>query len=139
MEDFFAGNNFDIVDKKTFAPKEITFDNIWGVCDEDMYNKAIVIINKEGQSGKPFFNHIMTVGNHRPSKYPNGKIDIPSDVKLSDGGVKHTDYAMRKFIQNTKKQVWYNNTMFVILADHFASSARKIELPLITVIYYRVS
>ena len=34
MEDFFAGNNYDIVDKKTFKPNEITFDNIWGVCDE---------------------------------------------------------------------------------------------------------
>ena len=47
MEDFFAGNNYDIVDKKTFKPNEITFDNIWGVCDEDMYNKAIKIMDKE--------------------------------------------------------------------------------------------
>jgi phosphoglycerol transferase MdoB-like AlkP superfamily enzyme len=36
MEDFFTGNGYDIVDKKTFEPKEITFANIWGVCDEDM-------------------------------------------------------------------------------------------------------
>jgi hypothetical protein len=26
---------------KTFTPNEITFDNIWGVCDEDMYNKPL--------------------------------------------------------------------------------------------------
>jgi phosphoglycerol transferase MdoB-like AlkP superfamily enzyme len=42
------------------------FDNIWGVCDEDMYNKAIGVMNKEAKENKPFFNHIMTVSNHRP-------------------------------------------------------------------------
>jgi phosphoglycerol transferase MdoB-like AlkP superfamily enzyme len=56
----FSGNGYDIVDK-TFTPNEITFDNIWGVCDEDMYNKAIGVMNKEAKENKPFFNHIMTV------------------------------------------------------------------------------
>lgn len=129
MEDFFAGNNYDIVDKKTFKPNEITFDNIWGVCDEDMYNKAIKIMNQEGQSGKPFFNHIMTVSNHRPFTYPNGKIDIPGDAKSRDGGVKYTDFAMKKFFEMARKQPWFNNTVFVIVADHCASSAGKTELP----------
>ena len=129
MEDFFGGNGYDIVDKKTFAPSEITFANIWGVCDEDMYNKAIKIMDKEAQSGKPFFNHIMTVSNHRPFTYPNGKIDIPGDAKSRDGGVKYTDYAMKKFFEMAKKQPWFNNTVFVIVADHCASSAGKTELP----------
>ncbi len=129
MEDFFAGNNYDIVDKKTFKPNEITFDNIWGVCDEDIYNKAIKIMDKEAQSGKPFFNHIMTVSNHRPFTYPNGTIDIPGDSKSRDGGVKYTDYAMKRFFEMAKKQPWFNNTVFVIVADHCASSAGKTELP----------
>ena len=129
MEDFFGGNGYDIVDKKTFAPSEITFANIWGVCDEDMYNKAIKVMDKESQSGKPFFNHIMTVSNHRPFTYPNGKIDIPGDAKSRDGGVKYTDYAMKKFFEMAKKQPWFNNTVFVIVADHCASSAGKTELP----------
>ena len=129
MEDFFAGNNYDIVDKKIFKPNEITFDNIWGVCDEDMYNKAIKIMDKEAQSGKPFFNHIMSVSNHRPFTYPNGKIDIPGDAKSRDGGVKYTDYALKRFFEMAKKQPWFNNTVFVIVADHCASSAGKTELP----------
>jgi phosphoglycerol transferase MdoB-like AlkP superfamily enzyme len=41
MEDFFGGNGYDIVDKKTFKPEEITFSNVWGVSDEDMAKKAI--------------------------------------------------------------------------------------------------
>jgi phosphoglycerol transferase MdoB-like AlkP superfamily enzyme len=130
MEDFFSGNGYDIVDKKTFQPNEITFDNVWGVCDEDMYNKAIKVMNKEAKENKPFFNHIMTVSNHRPFTYPNGKIDIPGDIKSRDGGVKYTDFAIRKFFEMAKKQPWFSNTVFVILADHCASSAGKSKLPI---------
>ena len=94
MEDFFTGNGYDIVDKKSFKPEEITFSNVWGVCDEDMVNKAIKRMNAEAQTGKPFFNHWMTVSNHRPFTYPNDKIDIPGDAKSREGGVKYTDYAI---------------------------------------------
>jgi phosphoglycerol transferase MdoB-like AlkP superfamily enzyme len=130
MQDFFGGNGYDIVDKKTFKPNEITFDNIWGVCDEDMYNKAIKVMNSEFKQNKPFFNHIMTVSNHRPFTYPNGKIDIPGDSKSREGGVKYTDFAIRKFFKLAEKQPWFANTVFVIIADHCASSAGKTELPL---------
>lgn len=129
MEDFFVGNGYDIVDKKSFTPEEVTFANIWGVCDEDMANKAIKIMNTEANTGKPFFNHWMTVSNHRPFTYPNNKIDIPGDAKSRDGGVKYTDYALKKFFEMASKQPWFKNTVFVILADHCASSAGKTELP----------
>ncbi len=130
MQDFFSGNGYDIVDKKSFLPNEITFQNIWGVCDEDMYNKAINVMNMEAKENKPFFNHIMTVSNHRPFTYPNNKIDIPGDAKSREGGVKYTDFAMRKFFEKACKQTWFKNTVFVILADHCASSSGKTELPL---------
>ena len=130
MGDFFGGNGYDIVDKKTFAPEEITFSNIWGVCDEDMYNKAIKVMNAEAKDGKPFFNHIMTVSNHRPFTYPEGKIDISGKAKSRDGGVKYTDYAMKQFFAMASKQPWFKNTVFVILADHCASSSGKTELPM---------
>ncbi|WP_264542467.1 MULTISPECIES: LTA synthase family protein [Flavobacterium] len=129
MEDFFKGNGYDIVDKKTMKPEEITFSNVWGVCDEDMAKKAIKVMNEEAKTGKPFFNHWMTVSNHRPFTYPAGKIDIPNDSKSREGGVKYTDYALKQFFKMAKKQSWYNNTVFVILADHCASSAGKTELP----------
>jgi phosphoglycerol transferase MdoB-like AlkP superfamily enzyme len=130
MRDFFSGNNYDIVDKSSFTRDEVTFSNVWGVCDEDMSNKAIMIMNAEAKANKPFFNHIMTVSNHRPFTYPNGKIDIPGDVKSRDGGVKYTDYALKRFFTMASKQPWFKNTVFVIVADHCASSAGKTELPL---------
>ncbi|MGX7666468.1 LTA synthase family protein [Flavobacterium pedocola] len=130
MEDFFKGNGYDVVDKKTFKPNEITFSNIWGVCDEDMARKAVTTMNEEAKSGKPFFNHWMTVSNHRPFTYPDGKIDIPADQKSRKGGVKYTDYAIHKFFEMAKKEPWFKNTVFVIVADHCASSSGKTELPM---------
>src|SRR5699024_5069599 len=70
MNDFFTGNGYDIVDRDNLTDEEITFANIWGVCDEDMAKKAIEVMNEEAASGKPFFNHWMTVSNHRPFTYP---------------------------------------------------------------------
>ncbi|PJE44356.1 MAG: sulfatase [Flavobacterium sp.] len=130
MEDFFGGNGYDIIDKKAFKPEEITFQNIWGVCDEDMYRKAIKEMNNEAKENRPFFNHIMTVSNHRPFTYPEGKIDISGKSKSRSGGVKYTDYALKQFFAMSKKQSWFNNTVFVIVADHCASSSGKTELPL---------
>ncbi|MDQ6472839.1 sulfatase-like hydrolase/transferase [Flavobacterium sp. LHD-80] len=130
MQDFYSGNGCDIVDKSSFSPEEITFSNVWGVCDEDMYNKAIKVMNAEAKQNKPFFNHIMTVSNHRPFTYPNNKIDIPEDIKSREGGVKYTDFALRRFFEMASKQPWFQNTVFVIVADHCASSAGKTQLPL---------
>ncbi|MEO0046996.1 MAG: Phosphoglycerol transferase [Bacteroidota bacterium] len=130
MGDFFGGNGYDIIDKNSFSPEEITFANIWGVCDEDMYQKAIKEMNREAQQNKPFFNHIMTVSNHRPFTYPEGKIDISGTAKSRDGGVKYTDYALAQFFKMAEKQSWFKNTVFIILADHCASSSGKTELPL---------
>lgn len=130
MQDFFSGNGYDVVDKSSFKPDEITFANIWGVCDEDMANKAIQTMNAEAKTGKPFFNHWMTVSNHRPFTYPEGKIDIPANIKSREGGVKYTDYALRQFFKKASKQSWYKNTVFVIVADHCASSSGKTELPM---------
>ena len=129
MKDFFGGNGYNVVDKSNFTPSEVSFSNIWGVCDEDMAKKAIQVMNKEHETGKPFFNHWMTVSNHRPFTYPEGKIDIPSDSKSRSGGVKYTDFALKQFFTMAEKQPWFKNTVFVIVADHCASSSGQTELP----------
>lgn len=130
MEDFFTGNSYTITDKKSLKPDEITFSNVWGVCDEDMANKAIKTMNTQSKLDVPFFNHWMTVSNHRPFTFPDGKINISGKIKSRDGGVKYTDYALRKFFNMAKKQTWFANTVFVIVADHCASSSGKTELPI---------
>ena len=130
MQDFFGGNGYDIVDKSSLKPNEISFSNIWGVCDEDMAKKAIQVMNEEAKTGKPFFNHWMTVSNHRPFTYPEGKISISGTAKSREGGVMYTDYALKQFFEMARKQTWFKNTVFVIVADHCASSSGKTELPM---------
>ncbi len=128
MNYFFANNGFDTVDRLDFANDEVTFTNAWGVCDEDLFNKVIKEADKSYQQKKPFFSVVMTTSNHRPFTYPGGKIDIPSKAGR-DGGVKYADYAIGRLLAEAKKQPWFNDTVFVIVADHCAGSARKIALP----------
>jgi phosphoglycerol transferase MdoB-like AlkP superfamily enzyme len=70
----------------------------------------------------------MTTSNHRPYTFPSGKIDIPSGSGRS-GAVKYTDYAIHQLIEAAKNKPWFDDTLFVVVADHCAGSARKAELP----------
>jgi phosphoglycerol transferase MdoB-like AlkP superfamily enzyme len=141
MNNYFASNGFNIVDrgrgflidsniktKRTnIDDDEVTFENAWGVCDEDIYSKVIKEADEAYLNKKPFFNFVMTTSNHRPFTYPDGKIDIPSGTGR-DGGIKYTDYAIDNFLKQAKTKPWYNNTVFVIMADHCASSAGRWSL-----------
>jgi phosphoglycerol transferase MdoB-like AlkP superfamily enzyme len=61
--------------------------------------------------------------------YPDGKIDIPSGAGR-EGGVKYADYAIGRLLADARKHPWFKDTIFVIVADHCAGSARKIALPI---------
>lgn len=141
MNQFFGGNGFDIVDRgrgylmgDEFTSKrtniednEVQFENAWGVCDEDIYNKVLKEADLNYQQNQPFFNFIMTTSNHRPFTYPEGRIDIPSKTGRG-GAVKYTDYAINDFIKKAQQKPWFKNTVFVIMSDHCASSAGRQEL-----------
>ena len=87
MNAFYGGYGFDIYDRgrgsilsdaiKTtrhnIEDNEVTFENAWGICDEDIYNKMIKVADEYHQKNKPFLNFIMTTSNHRPYTYPNNK------------------------------------------------------------------
>ena len=128
MNDFFSHNGFLKIDESDIDSKEITFSNVWGVCDEDLFNKALKESDKSYQHNKPFFNYVMTTSNHRPYTYPDGKIDIPSHTGRS-GGVKYTDYAIHKFLEAAASKPWFKDTIFVIVADHNGGSAGETSLP----------
>ncbi len=136
---FFAHNGFDIVDRTDFTESEITFSNAWGVCDEDLLNRVLKEADNSYSNGKTFFNYVMTTSNHRPYTYPDGKIDIPSHSGR-DGAVKYTDFAIGSFLKEAQNKPWFENTIFVIVADHNGGSAGKSELPIskykIPLIYY---
>ncbi len=128
MNAFYEGNGYRIVDQTDFTKEEITFANAWGVSDDIIFNRVIKEADQDHQNHKPFFFQIMTTSNHRPYTYPEGKIDIPSG-KGREGAVKYTDYAIGEFIKQAKSKPWFDDTVFVMVADHCAGSARKTELP----------
>jgi len=129
MNDFFSHNGFNVIDRTDFSADEDSFHTVWGVCDEDLLSKAMKEADKSYKAKKPFMSFVMTTSNHRPYDFPSGKIDIPSHSGRN-GAVKYTDYAIGTFIEKARKKPWFKNTLFVIVADHCASSAGKTELPL---------
>ena len=129
MNDFFSKNHFNIVDRLNFQNNEISFSNVWGVCDEDLLTKVLKEADKSYKNNKPFFSFVMTTSNHRPYTYPNNKIDIPSHTGRN-GAVKYTDFAIGEFIRKAQTKPWFKNTIFVIIADHNGGSAGKSSLPI---------
>lgn len=129
MGDFFSHNGYEVIDRSAIKPADVTFANIWGVCDEDMFNKSLEVFDADAKRRKPFFGQIMTTSNHRPYTYPEGRIKVDGNPHTRDAAVKYTDYAIGKFIEQAAKKPWFDNTVFVIIADHCASSAGKTTLP----------
>jgi phosphoglycerol transferase MdoB-like AlkP superfamily enzyme len=128
MNDYFGANDYKVVDRTDLPAGEIVFENVWGVADESLFGGALREFDGAARDHKPFFAHIMTTSNHRPFTYPDGRIDIPSPGGR-DGAVKYTDYAIGRFVEAARAKPWFDDTLFVITADHCASVAGKSRLP----------
>lgn len=129
MNAFFAGNGYTVVDRTALRPEEIHFENVWGVADEDLFTLALRELDARHASRTPFFAHVMTTSNHRPFTYPEGRIDIPSKSGR-EGSVKYTDWALGRFIDEARRRPWFDDTVFVIVADHTHKGRGRQELPI---------
>ena len=129
MNYFFGNNGYRVVDRNSVAKTDITFANAWGACDGDLFRWTMREADTAAAAGKPFHFFVMTTSNHRPYTFPEGKIDLPSKTSGRSGAVKYTDFAIGEFLRNASTKPWFKNTVFVIVADHCASSAGKTELP----------
>lgn len=128
MASFFRGNGYQVMDQSSVPGDEILFENAWGMSDEDLYGQAIKAGDEAYAAGKPFLFHLMTTSNHRPYTYPEGRIDIPSGSGYK-GAIKYTDWALGDLFRKVKEKPWFKDTLFVVLADHFAGSAGMVDLP----------
>lgn len=129
MRAYFSGNGFEIIDKYCYPKEDITFSNIWGTCDEDSYRVALKEFDKKAESGTPFHAIIFTISNHRPYTFPEGKITYDGEMKSRSAAVKYTDFAIGQFLAEASRRPWFGNTVFIIVADHCASSAGKTSIP----------
>lgn len=128
MNYFFEHNGFQVIDRTEWNKGDVTFANAWGAADEDTFRKTIEEADKSHAKGKPFFNILLTISNHRPYTYPEGRIDLPSGKARREGAVKYADYAIGKFIEDAEKKPWFDNTVFVFIADHTAGAAGNEEI-----------
>lgn len=106
------------LEQKDFAKP--TFTTAWGVCNEDLYDRALEEMRSMNAAGKPFFVTTMSVSNHKPYTYPPGRIaENPSDRKR-ENVVKYTDYALGRFFEKARGEAFWKDTVFVVVADHGA-------------------
>jgi phosphoglycerol transferase MdoB-like AlkP superfamily enzyme len=124
MNAFFDANGYRSVDQTDLSDDEISFSNAWGVADEDLYRRAIREADADYAADRPFFLHLMTTSNHRPYTYPEGRVAIPSGTGRA-GAVQYTDWAIGAFIDAAAERPWFEDTVFVIVADHCASCAGR--------------
>ncbi|MBL7884384.1 MAG: LTA synthase family protein, partial [Bacteroidia bacterium] len=95
---------------------EKDYDGNWGIWDEEFLQYTANTINV---MPTPFFTTIFTLTSHHPfaipdkykSRFPEGHLPIHKSIRYSD-------YALKRFFESAKKMPWFNNTLFVLCADH---------------------
>ena len=101
---------------KTEYNNDADFDGVWGIWDEPFFqyfNKTL------SQKKQPFMATLFSVSSHEPyqvpqkyeGKFPKGLVNINQCIG-------YTDYSLKRFFNAAKKQSWYKNTIFVLVADH---------------------
>ena len=92
------------------------FDGIWGIWDEPFMQ---FMAKKIDTFKQPFFSSFFSLSSHHPfkvpkqyaGKFPKGQLPLHEPIGYADN-------ALRQFFNTASKSEWYNNTLFVIVADH---------------------
>lgn len=126
MNAFFEANGFTVRDRLHIPSEKIEHETIWGVSDEHLFDAFLEDIGSRKDPSKPFFSLIMTTSNHRPYTFPANRIEMAQGTR--EAAVRYTDWAIEQFFEKAKSTSWYKNTLFIITADHCASSAGKMKL-----------
>lgn len=98
------------------------FDGNWGIFDEPYLQYTVREMSKFPQ---PFFSTVFTLSSHQPytvpdqykGRFPKGELEIHESVG-------YADHALRKFFKTASQQIWYRNTLFIVVADHTQKSLR---------------
>ncbi|HCN84118.1 MAG TPA: sulfatase [Sphingobacteriaceae bacterium] len=115
MKSYILSHSYQrLVDKHAYEKKDM--NSKWGAYDEVVFKKQLADLNRETQ---PFFSTLMTLSNHEPFELP-GKMRYGSDNVENKfrSTAYYTDSCIGAYINQAKKQAWYKNTVFVIVADH---------------------
>lgn len=92
------------------------FDGVWGIWDEPFMQYFNKTISKKQQ---PFMATLFSVSSHEPYIVPDKYIGkFPKGDNPIHQCIGYTDYALKQFFNAAKKEKWYQNTIFVLVADH---------------------
>lgn len=126
---FLKANHFNkIVSQKDYPSTEVL--STLGVPDHFMFEYAIKEISKNRTANTSFFATLMTGSDHGPYIIPENIPFKPTTKNLQTGIVEYADWSIGHFIELAKKEPWFDNTIFVFIADHGYSGNSPYEVSL---------
>lgn len=134
MRSYLINQGFEkIVDKPSFDQRDM--NSKWGAYDGPVYRRMIDELNSEKA---PFFATMLTLTNHEPFELPGKAHFKGSDIENKFRSTAwYADSCLGSFIRQAKKQKWYSNTLFVVVADHGHRLPRK-DLEIFDPQHYRI-
>lgn len=101
----------------TYGKHKDQHDGTWGIYDEYFFSYFAETMAKKQQ---PFFTTLFNISSHSPYKIPEAtakSVNVPGQLPHQNS-VTYVDYCYRQLFQQISKQPWFNNTIFVFVADH---------------------
>jgi len=125
VEGFLRANDFEhIISQSDYPNREVK--STLGVPDDYMFRYSLPIIDKLHNEGKPFFMAFMTASDHGPYIIP--EYFHPHNTEIKKQIVEYADWSLKSFLDAAAKKKWFDNTIFVFVADHGASIHTNYEL-----------
>jgi len=116
MKRFFLNNGFQtVIDEKDYV--DPVFMAAWGVSDEDLFDRAHEMFEQAGP--QPFFSLVFTSSNHEPFDIPSGRVEPEAGPDgARETAVKYADYALGRYLEMARHSKYWDNTVFLVIADH---------------------
>lgn len=127
IEGFLHGNDFENVYTVADYPAEMAKTTL-GVPDDYMFEFAMPVIDKLSAENKPFFVTFLTASNHTPYYLPD--YYHPKHKEIKDQMVEYADWSLRKLVTMSSQKPWFDNTIFVFIADHGLPINAVYDIPL---------
>ena len=109
---------------------ESGFETVWGVADEYLFAEAIRRLDARRGDAAPYFMTLLTVSNHTPFAFPEGRIDRPAAPPRQANVASYADWAIGDFIDRARTRPWFDDTLFVVMADHGPRLAGSETIPM---------
>jgi phosphoglycerol transferase MdoB-like AlkP superfamily enzyme len=90
------------------------------------------VLDQQHARGEKMFSVIMSTSNHKPFTYPPGVPGVPEQGGGREAGIRYADYAIGKFFEAARTRPWFDDTVFVIVADHGARVYGREDIPVST-------